>query len=228
MISFSHTPDNQIIIVKDDKKYIDSIDAFLQDCVSLKLVYEGYLGYRSLYYKDSILMKTTESAQQREIKPWVFGELIFSRFDELLDAQQKRLNPVKPDPTIEELRAKAVDFIYDRCANLRKLLCGSDDFVEIASWVNKKIIADKYTAKQCSDSDLKVIDSEIALRNKGETRDSFVAKILSNSAKFSLFDAVISGAQRQATDSLGMATSQTYIDSVLSNFDKNISILGVK
>jgi hypothetical protein len=225
---FTHTPDRQILISVDDEKYIDSLDAFIADTATLHLPYEMWKNFRSLSYKNKILVRWTENEQIIDTDGWAFGDKIFARFDELLKAQQVRLNPPKPEPTLPEIKSLGERTAYQLCAQARIAIAGTTDQIKVASWSNYRALAEAYAQGVLSQTDQNALLTEIKIRNKNETLEQFVGKILANADRYTQASAVITGAEKLTIDSIASATDPSGVDQALKVLQGHLGSLNAK
>jgi hypothetical protein len=181
-----------------------------------------------LSYKNKILVRWTENEQVIDTDGWAFGDKIFSSFDALLKAQQVRLNPPKPEPTLPEIKSLGERTAYQLCAQARIAIAGTTDQIKVASWANYRQIAESYAQGTLSDSDKNALLTEIKIRNKNETLEQFVGKILANAVRYTQACAVITGAEKLAVDSITVAASVADIDKALAVLGEHLGSLNAK
>jgi hypothetical protein len=220
MLYFIHHPDNVIIISNERGQYIDTLSNFRED---LKLTRRSYPdlqdGFTSLFYKNGIQTCYTINNQFLGESPWEFGDFCIKSVEYFLEAKRERENPPKAEEvekTLDEQKQEALNYLYRTTSDIRKSIAGSIDYIYIASWSNYRIIAEKFQEGKCSDEDLEALDIEISLRDRNETREEFVGKILANAVKYSLGSAKIAGAEKKIAIMISEAQGKDQIDEALS------------
>lgn len=122
--------------------------------------------------------------------------------------------------TPEELLAQAkqggLARIDGYSSRQRAVIAKTTDAIEIAGWSNKKMIALAIQAGTASGTEIAAFEREISDRGKGETLDSFVAKVLVNAATFTLATGMIDGIKRNAQDAVNAASTPEDVDIALA------------
>jgi hypothetical protein len=139
-----------------------------------------------------------------------------------------RLNPPKPILTLPEVKVAQIAFVYKLCSQARTAVAGTADKIKIASWANYRQIAESYAQGTLSDSDKNALLTEIKIRNKNETLEQFVGKILANAVRYTQACAVITGAEKLAVDSITVAASLADIDKALAALGEHLGSLNAQ
>jgi hypothetical protein len=118
-----------------------------------------------------------------------------------------------PAEILEQRRAQALSQVASLAQQMREMVIGTSDSIEVAAWANKLRIAQAIKAGSASDVEVQAFEKEIALRAiEGETLDTFVDKVLANAERFSVAAAVIDGIKRAARDAIDAASTSEEID----------------
>jgi hypothetical protein len=128
-----------------------------------------------------------------------------------------------PAEILEQRRAEALSQVAGLAQQMREMVIGTSDPIEVAAWANKLRIAQAIKAGSATDTEIQAFEREIALRAiDGETLDSFVEKVLENAARFSLAAAVIDGIKRAAHDSIQTAKTVEEVDAAVRQMELGI------
>tara|TARA_R110002126_G_scaffold90831_2_gene216374 strand:+ start:4946 stop:5551 length:606 start_codon:yes stop_codon:yes gene_type:complete len=96
-------------------------------------------------------------------------------------------------------KLESKNYILDFADNLRKSLAKSPSYMEVAGWASKLALAEKYQGGvTLTDAELLRINTEILLRDRGESIDTLTGKVIKQSTDLALAVSFIDGMQSSA------------------------------
>ena len=102
-------------------------------------------------------------------------------------------------------------------ADARNQLAGGAPVMEVAGWTRYVQLAAKFDAGTLTTDETAALQTEVTLRNRGETIAQLITKVKSNDAKYTKAQAAVNGMVKAASDAIDACTQPSQVDTVLAN-----------
>jgi hypothetical protein len=204
----------------DHLYYRDQLTNFVADCEKIGLpVFEIGQDINVFFYTRDFeyqIQNLNQVALDQEVKGLIL--IYLARIPEFIHAKEEREKPA--EPTLEEFKARGSSIAYSRCVLARANVSKTSDPSKAASWAVYRELATQHKMGILSNENKLALENEVALRGvEGETFESFIDLILSNSQKFISAMTVINGVEKSSMREIDNATNKIEIDLALEKLE---------
>lgn len=139
-------------------------------------------------------------------------------------AGQWVLDQAKIDAQLKSAKEQASLKISTLIADIRSMIAGTTDPLEVAGWPEKRRIAEAIAEGKAMDKEYAIFEVEVRRRGiQDESVETFTQKVLRNAGRFSLAAGDLDGLKRNATDAIAAALSVAEVESTVDFHTKKIN-----